>query len=137
MTPDTDDIRAIAASIPLLAGYDGPVMRLGGLTNRVYHLGDHILRIPGAGTAGYINRADEAEKILGREAFRLDYDDRKFTFRFETDGSLKAEDALLKALDLLKERFQRFQDDLGAFDGDRRIRGEFSGEGARGLEGGA
>ena len=60
MTPDTRDIRAIAASIPLLAGYDGPVLRLGGLTNRVYHLGDHILRIPGAGTAGYINRADEA-----------------------------------------------------------------------------
>jgi DNA-directed RNA polymerase subunit D len=56
-----------------------------------------------------VNRADEAEKILG-DAFRVDYDDRKFIFRFETDGSLKAEDALLKACDILKERFQRFQD---------------------------
>ena len=58
-----------------------------------------------------VNRADEAEKILG-DAFRIDYDDRKFVFKFETDGSLKAEDALLKALDLLKERFGRFQDAL-------------------------
>lgn len=56
-----------------------------------------------------VNKADEAEKILG-DAFKLHYDDRKFLFRFETDGSLKAEDALLKALDLLKERFGRFQD---------------------------
>jgi len=64
MIPDTDDempddIRAFAARIPLLAGYDGPVTRLGGLTNRVYQLGEHILRIPGAGTETYINRADE------------------------------------------------------------------------------
>jgi DNA-directed RNA polymerase subunit D len=58
-----------------------------------------------------VNRADEAEKILG-DAFRIQYDDRKFVFKFETDGSLKAEDALLKALDLLKERFGRFQDAL-------------------------
>ena len=58
-----------------------------------------------------VNRADEAEKICG-DAFQITYDDRKFVFRFETDGSLKAEDALLKALDLLKERFGRFQDAL-------------------------
>jgi len=54
------EIRTIAATIPLLAGYIGPITRLGGLTNRVYQLGDHILRIPGAGTEAYINRADEA-----------------------------------------------------------------------------
>ncbi len=57
-----------------------------------------------------VNKADEAEKILGHEAFRIDYDDRKFVFRFETDGALKAEDALLKAVELLKERFEAFQD---------------------------
>lgn len=62
--------------------------------------------------ADEVNRADEAEKILG-DAFRIKYDDRKFVFRFETDGSLKAEDALLKALDLLKERFGRFLDATG------------------------
>lgn len=56
-----------------------------------------------------VNKADEAEKICG-EGFRLAFDDRKFLFRFETDGSLKAEDALMKALDILKERFGKFQD---------------------------
>ena len=56
-----------------------------------------------------VNRADEAEKICG-EGFKLEFDDRKFLFKFETDGSLKAEDALMKALDLLKERFSKFQD---------------------------
>lgn len=57
-----------------------------------------------------VNKADEAEKILGEKAFKLEFDDRKFLFKFETDGSLKAEDALLKALDILKARFKAFQD---------------------------
>ncbi len=56
----TDDIRAIAARIPALATYLGPIQRLGGLTNQVYRLGDHCLRLPGDGTAEYINRAHEA-----------------------------------------------------------------------------
>lgn len=56
-----------------------------------------------------VNRADEAEKLT-EGAFKIAYDDRKFVFRFETDGSLKAEDALLKALDLLKGRFKTFSD---------------------------
>jgi DNA-directed RNA polymerase subunit D len=56
-----------------------------------------------------VNKADEAEKICG-EGFKLEYDDRKFLFKFETDGSLKAEDALLKAVDILKARFKQFQD---------------------------
>lgn len=56
-----------------------------------------------------INRADEAEKAT-EGAVKINYDDRKFVFRFETDGSLKAEDALLKALDLLKLRFKAFAD---------------------------
>jgi DNA-directed RNA polymerase subunit D len=56
-----------------------------------------------------VNRADEAAKICG-DGFVLSYDDRKFLFQFETDGALKAEDALMKALDLLKERFGKFQD---------------------------
>lgn len=55
-----DDIRSIAAGIPVLAHYDGPVERLGGLTNRVYRLGSQILRIPGEGTSEYINREHEA-----------------------------------------------------------------------------
>ena len=63
---DDDDVRAAAAAIPMLAGYEGPVDRLGGLTNRVYRLGNHCLRIPGKGTAEYINRANEA--VAAREA---------------------------------------------------------------------
>ncbi|NCO85263.1 MAG: phosphotransferase family protein [Rhodobacterales bacterium] len=56
-----DDIRSISATIPALAGHEGPAVRLGGLTNRVYRLGDLILRVPGDGTAAYINRAHEAD----------------------------------------------------------------------------
>ena len=56
-----DDIAAIARTIPALSGWTGPAERLGGLTNRVYRLGDAILRIPGEGTEEYIDRANEAE----------------------------------------------------------------------------
>jgi thiamine kinase-like enzyme len=55
-----DDIAAIARTIPILQGWSGQVERLGGLTNRVYRLDDVILRVPGAGTEEYINRANEA-----------------------------------------------------------------------------
>ncbi|NEX46342.1 phosphotransferase family protein [Pseudotabrizicola algicola] len=55
-----DDIAAIIADIPALAGWQGKAERLGGLTNRVYRLGDAILRVPGEGTADYIDRAAEA-----------------------------------------------------------------------------
>ena len=44
------------------------MQRLGGLTNRVYRLGDHILRVPGDGTAEYINRQHEA--VAAAEAAR-------------------------------------------------------------------
>jgi len=54
-----DDIARIAATIPPLAGFRGEARRLGGLTNRVYRLGDLILRIPGAGTEAYIDRERE------------------------------------------------------------------------------
>ena len=56
----TDDIAAIAARIPALQGFTGTPRRLGGLTNRVWHLGGHVLRIPGEGTAEYIDRTNEA-----------------------------------------------------------------------------
>ena len=61
-----DDPAMTAAGIPLLAGFGGPVERLGGLTNRVYRLGGHCLRMPGKGTEEYINRANEA--VAAREA---------------------------------------------------------------------
>lgn len=55
-----DDIAAIARSIPALSDWTGAPERLGGLTNRVYRLGELILRVPGAGTEEYIDRANEA-----------------------------------------------------------------------------
>lgn len=65
---DMDEARAALAAIPMLAGYEGPLERLGGLTNRVYRAGDVCLRVPGKGTEEYINRANEA--VAAREAAR-------------------------------------------------------------------
>ena len=63
-----DDMRKALADIPVLAGYDGPLERLGGLTNMVYRAGDVVLRLPGKGTEEYINRAEE--KVAAEEAAR-------------------------------------------------------------------
>lgn len=65
-TDMTDELRAALAAIPALAGHDGPLERLGGLTNMVYRAGEVCLRIPGKGTEEYINRANEA--VAAREA---------------------------------------------------------------------
>ena len=62
MTED-DDVRAALARIPLLAGRDLDALeiaRLGGLTNRVYRVGEWCLRLPGQGTEAYIDRKVEA-----------------------------------------------------------------------------
>ena len=60
----TAEAFAILARVPQ-AGAVHSVRRLGGLTNRVYHAstesGEICLRIPGEGTAEYINRTHEAE----------------------------------------------------------------------------
>ncbi|WP_376702136.1 phosphotransferase family protein [Mesorhizobium sp. ISC25] len=61
-----DQARAALAAIPMLAGYDGPLERLGGLTNLVFRGKDFCLRIPGKGTEEYINRANEA--VAARQA---------------------------------------------------------------------
>lgn len=63
---EVDEARARLAAIPVLAGYRGPLERLGGLTNFVFKAGDACLRIPGKGTEEYINRANEA--VAAREA---------------------------------------------------------------------
>ena len=64
MSDETRLAREAIAGIPLLAGA-APV-RLGGLTNLVFRVGDYCLRIPGKGTEEYINRANEA--VAAREA---------------------------------------------------------------------
>jgi DNA-directed RNA polymerase subunit D len=61
-----------------------------------------------------VNMADgEYARQHLADGFEMTYDDRKFVFSFETDGSLSAEDALHKAVELLKERFGAFRDLAG------------------------
>jgi thiamine kinase-like enzyme len=67
MTEDFADVRKVLASIPGLKA-EGAITRLGGLTNRVYRVGDLCLRLPGAGTEEYIDRRNEA--VAAREAAR-------------------------------------------------------------------
>lgn len=55
-----------------------------------------------------VNLAD-ASGAIG-DGFSVSYDDRKFVFRFETDGSLSAADAMHKAVEILKERFTEFRE---------------------------
>jgi thiamine kinase-like enzyme len=78
---DKPEVRAALKTVPFLRGYEGPIERLGGLTNLVFRVGDYCLRIPGKGTEEYINRA--SEKIAAVEAARagvspevLHFDDR-------------------------------------------------------------
>jgi hypothetical protein len=53
------NIAALIRGFPALRP-GGHAERLGGLTNRVYRLGDVVLRMPGRGTEAYIDRANEA-----------------------------------------------------------------------------
>ena len=63
---DETDARETLSGIPGFANYRGPLVRLGGMTNRVFQVGDHCLRIPGRGTEEYIDRGNEA--VAAREA---------------------------------------------------------------------
>lgn len=69
---DIDDARAALLAIPQFAGWgDAEITRLGGLTNRVFRIDGRrtlCLRLPGAGTEEYIDRANEAQ--AAREAAR-------------------------------------------------------------------
>jgi thiamine kinase-like enzyme len=67
MSVELQEARAALAAIPGLKA-DGEIKRLGGLTNRVYRVGDLCLRLPGAGTEEYINRKNEA--VAAQEAAR-------------------------------------------------------------------
>ena len=81
MSTDIDRAREALAGIPALSGYGGPIVRLGGLTNLVFQVGEFCLRIPGKGTEEYINRANEG--VAAREAAKagvspevIHFDDR-------------------------------------------------------------
>ncbi|MGB5558095.1 MAG: choline/ethanolamine kinase family protein [Paracoccaceae bacterium] len=64
MTEDSD-LATIIEGLDLLKGAGQP-QRLGGLTNRVYRVGNYCLRVPGAGTEEYIDRKTEA--VAAKEA---------------------------------------------------------------------
>lgn len=68
MTDDMSEARTAMAGIDILKDYSGPIERLGGLTNLVYRVGEHCLRVPGKGTEEYIDRANEA--VAAKEAAR-------------------------------------------------------------------
>ena len=67
MSEDLAEIRTVLAGIPGVPT-DGAITRLGGLTNRVYRMGDLCIRLPGAGTEEYIDRRNEA--VAARETAR-------------------------------------------------------------------
>jgi thiamine kinase-like enzyme len=63
---DVDDRLAEAmARVPILSNADTP-QRLGGLTNVNFRIGEHVVRLPGAGTTEYINRT--TEEVAARSA---------------------------------------------------------------------
>jgi thiamine kinase-like enzyme len=65
--PDLDLARDAIARIPSLRNAGDPA-RLGGLTNLVFLVDGHVLRIPGKGTEEYIDRRNEA--VAAAEAAR-------------------------------------------------------------------
>src|SRR5690606_26939547 len=67
---EESDARAALATIPVLADLEEPLVRLGGMTNRVYRAGAFCLRIPGPGTEEYIDRENEA--VAAHEAAEAD-----------------------------------------------------------------
>ncbi|MBN9073010.1 MAG: phosphotransferase family protein [Rhizobiales bacterium] len=66
MNDDLSRAHGAIAAIPILAATGAAPVRLGGMTNLVFKVGDFCLRIPGKGTEEYIDRANEA--VMAREA---------------------------------------------------------------------
>ncbi|RLF66200.1 MAG: DNA-directed RNA polymerase subunit D [Thermoplasmata archaeon] len=52
----------------------------------------------------------------GRKIVELGYEDNKFVFNFETDGSITAKEALTYALNHLQEKFEAIRDDISGLD---------------------
>jgi DNA-directed RNA polymerase subunit D len=54
--------------------------------------------------------------IDGKKPVEIGYEENKFVFSFETDGSVKAKDALKFALNILSERFEELREQLSGID---------------------
>lgn len=88
-SPEITLARDSLKTIPLLAGYTGPIERLGGLTNLVFRVGEYCLRIPGKGTEEYIDRGNErvateaaARALVSPEILYADPSSGVFVSRF-------------------------------------------------------
>jgi thiamine kinase-like enzyme len=61
MTPEEEKaVRATLAKVPSISVAAENIIRMGGLTNKVYRVGHYVVRLPGHGTEEYINRSNEA-----------------------------------------------------------------------------
>jgi len=60
MPTEEERAKAALAGLPELANLNAPLVRMGGLTNIVFQVGEYVLRLPGEGTEEYIDRANEA-----------------------------------------------------------------------------
>lgn len=60
VTQDEQQARAVLGAVMGKDAAQAPLIRLGGLTNRVFQCGEFVLRLPGEGTSAYIDRGTEA-----------------------------------------------------------------------------
>ena len=56
------------------------------------------------------NACVETDRATGGKGVSIKADESKFVFKFETDGSLRPEAALLKAVDIMKNRLTEFEE---------------------------
>jgi thiamine kinase-like enzyme len=101
-----DELEGALARLPWLRPAGAPE-RLAGLTNVNYRIGDYVLRIPGAGTGEYIDRA--AERVAACSA--ADAGVNAEVVHFDVDDGLMVTRFIEGAVTMSPERFRA---DLGA-----------------------
>jgi thiamine kinase-like enzyme len=117
---ERDEVLRALAEIPVLAATeDAGIERIGGLTNRNYKiiLGDqrYVLRLAGAGTADYIDRAAEAHNAraaaaagVNAEVLHLDVRDGTMLSRY-IDCSLTMSESAFKDLARVERAARAFR----------------------------
>jgi DNA-directed RNA polymerase subunit D len=64
----------------------------------------------------YDSPALESMDGSDKKVVEIGYEENKFVFNFETDGSIKAKDALKHALTYLSDRFENLRDEISGLD---------------------
>jgi len=59
---------------------------------------------------GIVTLSDAALDLAEKQGVSIKWDETRFQFRFETDGSLTPQQALLKAVELMKTRLEEFEE---------------------------